>query len=230
MSHHDGSHYNSVRMLQDSDTGMPLPITIAQVAPRAAAGEAEEDMPQDVHIVMDGSGVRDRAAVEQALGWFNNDVDATILFLLEESLPPEPEPAPYAPVTEPAPLPAAAGGCKNAGFYFADNPAVLRRACSSDCEDGGTGFRGMYAPEEQTPATQVEPAPSEQQEQAAPPEPPNKKPPAKKPVKPAKPPKLTNKERKEQKKRDKLKAAQVLAEYDGEPPKQHVSSTGGISI
>eukprot|EP00658_Telonema_sp_P-2_P069042 TRINITY_DN5809_c0_g1_i1.p1 TRINITY_DN5809_c0_g1~~TRINITY_DN5809_c0_g1_i1.p1 ORF type:complete len:503 (+),score=128.95 TRINITY_DN5809_c0_g1_i1:3-1511(+) len=264
LSHHQGSHYNSVRMLGDADTGVPMPIAI-EAAPQPSGAPSE--LPIEVKMVMDGSGVRNLRTVEEALGWFSGDVDATILFLIEENQP-EPD-AVFCDASQMAPEltqdhqgspghgqvsqcpgPAAdlireyAVGCKNSGYFFGGQaPEVLRRACSSDCEDLLGGARvgspkssselrimsdaamATQLQEDELDKTAVAAAPGEVAKPAVNPKGRGQ------PKKGGRnPPKMSNKERKEQKKREKALAAAILANYDKEEGKEEVADSTVASI
>lgn len=220
LSHHNASHYNSVRMIDDLDDLPPQPILLLDCA-AVAGGAAEEDSTREERMVMDGSGVRDLPIVQQTLEWFEQDVDATILFLLEDSANPAVFNAP--PTVQPPKQHSDFSADKNSHFYFEDPvssesgaaPAVLRRACTSDHED-------LYDDPSQdvledscdssaNPAANrptLKPTTKAKHNKTTPP----KKATSKKGNKPEK--QLSNKERKLQKQRDKELASQVIASYD----------------
>ncbi|CAN4093741.1 unnamed protein product [Withania somnifera] len=97
LSYHDGEHYNSVRLKEDSCTGPASPIIIkadadlsAQSREAIAAAKSKRDtgwnMVQvgSVKEVMAGSWCDDREKVEQVLRQVGGDVDAAIEFLIAE--------------------------------------------------------------------------------------------------------------------------------------------------
>ncbi|XP_057482510.1 OVARIAN TUMOR DOMAIN-containing deubiquitinating enzyme 7-like isoform X2 [Actinidia eriantha] len=98
LSYHDGEHYNSVRLKEDTSTGPARPIIIkadadlsatshrAKVAATKSKGEGVKTviLAESVKLVMAGSGSEDAKKVEQVLQEVGGDIDAAIEFLIEE--------------------------------------------------------------------------------------------------------------------------------------------------
>lgn len=97
LSYHDGEHYNSVRLKEDSCTGPASPIIIKAdadlsaksreaIAASKSKGDTGRNMVQagSAKVVMAGSGCDDREKVEQVLRQVGGDVDAAIEFLIAE--------------------------------------------------------------------------------------------------------------------------------------------------
>ncbi|XP_019183593.1 PREDICTED: OTU domain-containing protein 3 isoform X3 [Ipomoea nil] len=98
LSYHDGEHYNSVRLKEDSCSGPARPVIIKADADLSAKSsqtvnvstkhkaEAGRDVvhPGSVKMVMSGSGCEDTVKVEQVLLQVGGDVDAAIEFLIAE--------------------------------------------------------------------------------------------------------------------------------------------------
>ncbi|XP_009788517.1 OVARIAN TUMOR DOMAIN-containing deubiquitinating enzyme 7 isoform X1 [Nicotiana sylvestris] len=97
LSYHDGEHYNSVRLKEDSCMGPASPITIKADADLSAksreaivAAKSKGDTSRNtvqvgsVKVVMAGSGCNDIVKVEQVLQQVGGDVDAAIEYLIAE--------------------------------------------------------------------------------------------------------------------------------------------------
>ncbi|KAJ8530909.1 hypothetical protein K7X08_023790 [Anisodus acutangulus] len=97
LSYHDGEHYNSVRLKEDSCTGPASLIIIkadadlsAKSREAIAAAKSKGDTGRNivqvgsVKVVMAGSGCDDKEKVEQVLQQVGGDVDAAIEFLIAE--------------------------------------------------------------------------------------------------------------------------------------------------
>nr|XP_025885622.1 OTU domain-containing protein 3 isoform X3 [Solanum lycopersicum] len=96
-SYHDGEHYNSIRLREDSCTGPAIPIIIKAdadlsaksrevIAAAKSKGDTSRNMVQEgsVKMVMAGSGCDNKQKVEQVLRQVGGDVDAAIEFLIAE--------------------------------------------------------------------------------------------------------------------------------------------------
>ncbi|KAL7231779.1 hypothetical protein ACSBR2_009919 [Camellia fascicularis] len=98
LSYHDGEHYNSVRLKEDTCTGPARPIIIkadadlsatsrqAKVAVTKSKGGAGKNFihAEAIKLVMAGGGCEDAKKVEQVLQQVDGDVDAAIEFLIAE--------------------------------------------------------------------------------------------------------------------------------------------------
>ncbi|XP_049345693.1 OVARIAN TUMOR DOMAIN-containing deubiquitinating enzyme 7 isoform X2 [Solanum verrucosum] len=97
LSYHDGEHYNSIRLREDSCTGPASPIIIKAdadlsaksreaIAAAKSKGDTSRNMVQvgSVKMVMAGSGCDNKQKVEQVLRQIGGDVDAAIEFLIAE--------------------------------------------------------------------------------------------------------------------------------------------------
>lgn len=97
LSYHDGEHYNSIRLKEDSCSGPACPIIIKadadlsaksreSIAAAKSKGDTGWNMVQvgSVKVVMAGSGCDNREKVEQVLRQVDGDVDAAIEFLIAE--------------------------------------------------------------------------------------------------------------------------------------------------
>ncbi|XP_055825620.1 OVARIAN TUMOR DOMAIN-containing deubiquitinating enzyme 7 isoform X1 [Solanum dulcamara] len=97
LSYHDGEHYNSIRLKEDSCTGAPNPIIIKAdadlsaksreaIAAAKSKGDTGRIMVQvgSVKVVMAGSGCDNSEKVEQVLRQVGGDVDAATEFLIAE--------------------------------------------------------------------------------------------------------------------------------------------------
>lgn len=97
LSYHDGEHYNSIRLREDSCTGPASPIIIkadadlsAKSRESIAAAKSKGDTSRNmvpvgsVKMVMAGSGCDNKQKVEQVLRQVGGDVDAAIEFLIAE--------------------------------------------------------------------------------------------------------------------------------------------------
>ncbi|XP_059284329.1 OVARIAN TUMOR DOMAIN-containing deubiquitinating enzyme 7 isoform X2 [Lycium ferocissimum] len=97
LSYHDGEHYNSVRLKEDSCTGPASPIIIKAdadlsaksrevIAAAKSKGDTGRNIVQvgSVKVVMAGSGCDDREKVKQVLQQVGGDVDAALEFLIAE--------------------------------------------------------------------------------------------------------------------------------------------------
>ncbi|CAL5324635.1 unnamed protein product [Camellia sinensis] len=98
LSYHDGEHYNSVRLKEDTCTGPARPIIIkadadlsatsrqAKVAVTKSKGGAGKNFihAEAIKLVMSGGGCEDAKKVEQVLQQVDGDVDAAIEFLIAE--------------------------------------------------------------------------------------------------------------------------------------------------
>lgn len=96
--YHDGEHYNSVRLKEDTCTGPARPIIIkadadlsatshqAKVAVTKSKGGAGKSFihAESIKLVMAGGGCEDAKKVEQVLQEVDGDVDAAIEFLIAE--------------------------------------------------------------------------------------------------------------------------------------------------
>ncbi|VFQ86537.1 unnamed protein product [Cuscuta campestris] len=95
LSYHDGEHYNSVRLKEDTCNGPARPINIkadadisakypsqtVKVSTKAVGNVVQS---RSVKMVMSGSGCEDAVKVEQVLQQVGGDVDAAIEFLVLE--------------------------------------------------------------------------------------------------------------------------------------------------
>ncbi|XP_060191099.1 OVARIAN TUMOR DOMAIN-containing deubiquitinating enzyme 7 isoform X2 [Lycium barbarum] len=97
LSYHDGEHYNSIRLKEDSCTGPASPIIIKAdadlsaksrevIAAAKSKGDTGRNIVQvgSVKVVMAGSGCDDREKVKQVLQQVGGDVDAALEFLIAE--------------------------------------------------------------------------------------------------------------------------------------------------
>ncbi|XP_059623909.1 OVARIAN TUMOR DOMAIN-containing deubiquitinating enzyme 7 [Cornus florida] len=98
LSYHDGEHYNSVRLKEDTCLGPARPIIIkadadvsatshqAKAAVTKSKGEAGKNFmhAEPIKLVMVGSGCESEKKVEQVLQQVGGDVDAAIEFLIAE--------------------------------------------------------------------------------------------------------------------------------------------------
>ncbi|KAK4733534.1 hypothetical protein R3W88_007795 [Solanum pinnatisectum] len=97
LSYHDGEHYNSIRLREDSCTGPASPIIIKAdadlsaksreaIAAAKSTGDTGRNVVQvgSIKVVMAGSGCDNREKVEQVLRQVGGDVDAAIEFLIAE--------------------------------------------------------------------------------------------------------------------------------------------------
>ncbi|KAK9284856.1 hypothetical protein L1049_024036 [Liquidambar formosana] len=98
LSYHDGEHYNSVRLKEDSCIGPARPIIIKADADLSATSHQAKDAvskskggagkniihAESIKLVMGGSGCENAAKVEQVLLQVDGDVDAAIEFLIAE--------------------------------------------------------------------------------------------------------------------------------------------------
>ncbi|XP_058227730.1 OVARIAN TUMOR DOMAIN-containing deubiquitinating enzyme 7 isoform X2 [Rhododendron vialii] len=98
LSYHDGEHYNSVRLKEDTSNGPARPIIIkadadlsaisckAKAAVTKSKGGAGKNVihADSIKLVMAGSGCEDAKKVEQILQEFGGDVDAANEFLIAE--------------------------------------------------------------------------------------------------------------------------------------------------
>ncbi|CAH9069483.1 unnamed protein product [Cuscuta europaea] len=90
LSYHDGEHYNSVRLKEDTCSGPARPIIIKADADISAKPSSQsvkastKAVRKSVKLVMSGSGCEDALKAEQALQRVGDDVDAAIEFLIAE--------------------------------------------------------------------------------------------------------------------------------------------------
>ncbi|XP_048335478.1 OVARIAN TUMOR DOMAIN-containing deubiquitinating enzyme 7 isoform X2 [Ziziphus jujuba] len=98
LSYHDGEHYNSVRLKEDSCEGPARPIIIKADADlsmtshqaKAVVSKSKEGTGRDIinagsiKLVIAGTGCEDAEKVEQVLLQVDGDVDAAIEFLVAE--------------------------------------------------------------------------------------------------------------------------------------------------
>ncbi|KAI8542126.1 hypothetical protein RHMOL_Rhmol08G0115100 [Rhododendron molle] len=98
LSYHDGEHYNSVRLKEDTSNGPARPIIIkadadlsaisckAKAAVTKSKGGAGKNVihADSIKLVMAGSGCEDAKKVEQILQQVGGDVDAANEFLIAE--------------------------------------------------------------------------------------------------------------------------------------------------
>ncbi|CAH9060485.1 unnamed protein product [Cuscuta epithymum] len=90
LSYHDGEHYNSVRLKEDTCSGPARPIIIKADADISAKPSSQsvktstKAVRKCVKSVMSGSGCEDALKAEQALQQVGDDVDAAIEFLIAE--------------------------------------------------------------------------------------------------------------------------------------------------
>ncbi|KAL1196513.1 OVARIAN TUMOR DOMAIN-containing deubiquitinating enzyme 7 [Cardamine amara subsp. amara] len=98
LSYHDGEHYNSVRLKDDSCGGPAMPVVIeadAKISAASKQAKATESKSKnkadkcnvdsgDIKVVMSGSCCDNAEKAEQVLVQVNGDVDAAIEFLIAE--------------------------------------------------------------------------------------------------------------------------------------------------